>query len=250
MSVISDPWFYVLALPAVILTGISKGGLGGGAAAVSVPLLAVVISPRQAAAIMLPILCVMDLPAIHAYFGRWDKRQMRIILPAGLLGIVVGTLTFHYLNDNWIRLLLGVMALGFVANSLRRNNPAAQPPSKAKGWFWSSLSGFTSFVAHAGGPPFTVYMLPQKLDKTVFVATSVIFFAACNYVKIGPYLWLGLFDWHNIATSALLAPVAIMSTYLGLWVHKYISQTVFYRIIYVLLAASGIQLLYSGLTRM
>jgi uncharacterized membrane protein YfcA len=250
VSVVSDPWFYVLALPAVMLTGISKGGLGGGAAGVAVPLLALVISPRQAAAIMLPILCIMDLPAIHAYFGRWDRRQMRIIVPGGLLGIVIGTLTFRYLDDNWIRLLLGVIAIGFVASSLRKANPAAQPPSKAKGWFWSGLSGFTSFVAHAGGPPFVVYMLPQKLDKTVFVATSIIFFAICNFVKIGPYLWLELFDGRNIATSALLAPVAIFSTYLGLWLHKYITQTAFYRIIYVLLGASGMQLLYSGLTRL
>lgn len=250
MTVISDPWFYVLALPAVMLTGISKGGLGGGAAAISVPLLAMVISPRQAAAIMLPILCVMDLPAVHAYFGRWDKRQMRIVLPGAIAGLAIGTITFRYLNDNWIRLLLGVMAIAFVANSLRNKDPAARPPSKAQGWFWSGLSGFTSFVAHAGGPPFTVYMLPQRLDKTVFVATSVVFFTACNYAKIGPYLWLGLFDWTNLATSALLAPLAIASIYLGLWLHKHIGQVIFYRIIYVMLAASGIQLLYQGLTRL
>lgn len=250
MNIISDPWFYVLALPALILTGISKGGLGGGAAGVAAPLLALVISPRQAAAIMLPILCVMDLPAIHAYFGRWDKRQMRIILPGGLLGLVLGTITFRYLNDNWIRLLLGVIAIGFVASGLRRKNPLAIPPSRAKGWFWSALSGFTSFVAHAGGPPFAVYMLPQKLDKTVFVATSVIFFGASNYAKIVPYLWLGLFDWRNIATSALLMPVAIVSIYIGLWLHRYITHAMFYRIIYTLLGITGVQLLYVGLTRL
>ena len=250
MNIISDPWFYAIALPALVLTGISKGGLGGGAAAVSVPLLALVISPRQAAAVMLPILCIMDLPAVHAYFGRWDKRQMRIVLPGGLVGLVVGTITFHYLNDNWIRLLIGLIAIGFVVSGLRRRNPAAQPPSKLQGWFWSGLSGFTSFVAHAGGPPFSVYMLPQKLDKTVFVATSVIFFALSNYAKIVPYLWLGLFDWRNIATSALLAPVAIASIYIGLWLHRYITQGLFYRIIYTLLGLTGIQLVYGALTRL
>jgi hypothetical protein len=249
-TLIDNPWFYAVAIPALILNGISKGGLGGGVGGVSVPLMALVISPTQAAAIMLPILCVMDLPAIHAYFGRWDKAQMRIILPAGLAGIVVGTLTFRYLNEHWIRVLLGTIAIGFVLNSMRKMNLAAARTSKVKGWFWSGISGYTSFVAHSGGPPLTVYMLPLKLDKTVFVATTVVFFSAGNYLKIGPYLWLGLFDWRNLATSLVLLPVGVGGVYLGVWLHKRLSQTHFYRIIYALLFATGAKLLYDGLTRM
>ena len=250
MALIENPWFYALAIPALILNGISKGGLGGGIGSVSVPMMALAIPPTQAAAIMLPILCVMDLPAIHAYFGRWDKAQMRVIIPAGLLGIAVGTLTFRYLNDNWIRVLLGVISIGFVLNSMRRKKPDAAPPTRAKGWFWCSISGYTSFVAHSGGPPLTVYLLPQKLNKTVFVATSVIFFAVGNYVKIGPYLWLGLFDLRNLATSAVLFPVGILGVYLGVWLHKRLSQALFYRIVYVLLLGTGAKLLYDGLTRL
>lgn len=250
IQLVENPWFYALAIPALILSGISKGGLGGGVGGVSVPMMALVIPPTQAAAIMLPILCVMDLPAIHAYFGRWDKAQMRVIIPAGLLGIAVGTLTFRYLNDNWIRVLLGVIAIGFVMNSMRRKNPNAVPPTRAKGWFWCAISGYTSFVAHSGGPPLAVYLLPQKLDKTVFVATSVIFFSVGNYVKIGPYIWLELFDTRNLATSAVLFPAGVMGVYLGVWLHKRISQTLFYRIVYVLLLASGAKLLHDGLTRL
>ena len=250
MQLVDNPWFYALAIPALILNGISKGGLGGGVGSVSVPMMALAIPPSQAAAIMLPILCVMDLPAINAYFGRWDKAQMRIIIPAGLLGIVVGTLTFHYLNESWLRILLGIISIGFVLNSMRKKNPDAAPPSRAKGWFWCSISGYTSFVAHSGGPPLTVYLLPQKLDKTVFVATSVIFFAVGNYVKIVPYMWLGLFDARNLATSAVLFPVGIGGVYLGVWLHKRLSQALFYRIVYVLLLATGAKLLYDGLTRL
>jgi uncharacterized membrane protein YfcA len=250
MQFVENPWFYALAIPALILNGISKGGLGGGIGSVSVPMMALAVPPSQAAAIMLPILCVMDLPAIHAYFGRWDKVQMRTIIPAGLLGLVVGTITFRYLNDNWIRVLLGVIAIGFVLNSMRKQNPGAAPPTRAKGWFWCSISGYTSFVAHSGGPPLTVYLLPQKLDKTVFVATSVIFFAVGNYLKIGPYMWLGLFDTRNLATSAVLFPAGVIGVYLGVWLHKRISQTLFYRIVYVLLLASGAKLLYDGVTRL
>jgi len=247
---IDNPWFYVVAVPALVLTGISKGGLGGGVGGVSVPLMALVISPTQAAAIMLPILCVMDLPAIQSYFGRWDRTQMGIILPAGLVGIVLGTFTFRFLNDNWIRLLLGVIALGFIAITLSRRNPAPAPQSRAKGWFWSGLAGFTSFVAHAGGPPLSVYMLPQKLDKTVFVATTVGFFAVVNYAKLIPYLWLGLFDARNITTSAVLFPIGIAGVYLGVWLHRHISVTWFYRTVYVLLFLSGSKVLYDGLIRL
>lgn len=247
---IDNPWFYAIAFPALVLTGISKGGLGGGVGGIAVPLMALTVPPTQAAAIMLPILCMMDLPAIHAYFGRWDRRQLRILLPAGLLGIVVGTLTFRYLNDNWIRILLGAISIGFVAFSLRGSNPGPAKPTVLSGWFWCGLSGYTSFVAHSGGPPLSVYLLPQKLDKTVFVATSVIFFAAGNYLKIGPYLWLGLFDTTNLQTSALLAPIGIASIYLGVWLHRRLSQNLFYRVIYILLAVSGAKLLYDGITKL
>jgi uncharacterized protein len=192
----------------------------------------------------------MDLPAVQAYFGRWDKTQMRVILPGGLAGIIVGTFTFHYLNDKWIRVLLGVIAIGFVLSGVRRSAPAARRPSAAKGWFWSGVSGFTSFVAHAGGPPLSVYLLPQRLDKTVFVATSVIFFTAANYAKIVPYLWLGLFDARNLATSAVLLPIGVGGVYVGVWLHKRISQPLFYRIMYVLLGLSGAKLLYDGVTRL
>ncbi len=250
LPLIDNPWFYVVAVPALVFAGISKGGLGGGVGGVSVPLMAMIISPTQAAAIMLPILCVMDLPAIHAYFGRWNRTLMRIMLPAGLVGIVLGTFTFRYLNDNWIRLLLGAIALGFLAASLVRRNPAPVPPSKAKGWFWSGLAGYTSFVAHAGGPPLSVYLLPQRLEKTVFVATSVAFFATGNYAKLIPYFWLGLFDTRNIATSAVLFPVGIAGVYLGVWVHKYLNALWFYRIFYALLFLSGSKLLYDGITRL
>ena len=249
MTVVDNPWFYALAIPALILNGISKGGLGGGIGSVSVPMMALAIPPTQAAAIMLPILCIMDLPAIHAYFGRWDKAQMRIIIPAGLLGIVVGTLTFRYMNESLLRIVLGAISIGFVFNSMRTKDPAAKPPTRGKGWLWCTLSGYTSFVAHSGGPPLTVYLLPQKLDKTVFVATSVVFFSVGNYVKIGPYLWLGLFDLRNIATSALLFPVGILGVYLGVYLHKRLSQQLFYKIVYVLLLATGAKLLYDGLTR-
>jgi uncharacterized membrane protein YfcA len=239
-----------VAIPAVILTGISKGGLGGGAGGAATPLIALVISPVQAAAIMLPVLCVMDLAGIKAYIGRWDRRIMRIIIPAGLIGCAIGTATFQLLNDNVIRILLGAIALGFLAYNFKPRTVALAPPSDRQGWFWATLSGLTSFVAHSGGPPMMVYLLPQRLEKAVFVGTSLVFFASMNYAKILPYLWLGLFDLRNLATSLVLIPVGVAGTYAGVWLQKRLKPVHFYRVVYLLLFLSGSKLLYDGATRL
>jgi uncharacterized membrane protein YfcA len=244
---IHEPLFWALAIPAVVLTGISKGGFGGGAA-VATPLMALTIPPAQAAAIMLPVLCLMDIAGIRAYLGRWDRRVMSIIVPAGLAGSVIGALTFRQMNDDWIRIMLGVVALGFLAWTLNPRKRFREKPGNLAGWFWGTAAGFTSFITHAGSPPVMVYLVPQKLDKDAFVATSLVFFFALNYAKIIPYVWLGLFDARVLSTSALLVPVGIAGIYVGLWLQRRIDVRWFYRLIYTLLFLTGTKLLYDGLT--
>jgi uncharacterized protein len=246
-TLIDNPWFYVAAIPAIILTGISKGGFGSGIGGIAVPMMALVISPAQAAAIMLPILMVMDVVGVLAYRRSWDRLAMRIILPAGLVGIVIGWLTFRYLNDYAIRLLLGVIAIGFVLNVAVRRGLPAEKPAPAKGRFWSMVSGFTSFVAHAGGPPLNVWLIPQRLDKAVFVGTTVMFFTAINAAKVVPYLALGLFDARNLATSIALFPVAIAGIFLGIFLQRRLSAVGFLKIVYALLLLAGVKLAYDGL---
>ena len=245
LAVIADPWFWVLGVTAVLLTGISKAGLGGGAGGVSTPLLSMVISPVSAAAIMLPVLCTMDLFGIRAYVGLWDRALVRRIVAGGLAGCAAGAATFSSLDENWIRILLGAIALGFLAFSYLPRKPLRAPSPRA-GWFWSALSGYTSFVTHAGGPPLMVYLLPLKLDKTTFIASSLVFFAAMNYAKIVPYLLLGLFDARNLASSALLVPPGIAGIYLGIWLQKRIAPRAFYRVVHSLLFLTGAKLLYDG----
>lgn len=233
----------------MLLNGISKGGLGGAAGSVSTPLMALAVPPAQAAAILLPVLCVMDLAGVKAYLGKWNRRMItRVMLPAGLLGCIIGTLMFRTLKDDWIRLLLGVIALGFLAWSLVPKTLSARKPGEAEGWVWCTLSGFTSFVASVGSPPLLVWILPQKLDKQMFVATLLIFFAALNWFKVPAYAWLGLLDLRNLATSLLLVPVGVAGTYLGVWLQTRIDVRVFYRIVYALLLVTGVKLLYDGVT--
>jgi len=252
MTMIDNPWFYAAALPAVFINGVSKGGFGSGLGIVSVPLMALTVQVTEAAAIMLPILCVMDLAALWAYRRSWDRANMKIMLPAGLAGLVLGALTFRYINEAGLKLLLGTVAVGFVlyhwsdgARRLTRTQP-----SKLKGYFWCGVSGYTSTLAHAGGPPMSIYLLPQRLDKALLAGTAVVFFAVMNYVKLVPYFRLGLFDARSLGTAATLAPIGVLGILTGVWVRKRISESLFYGLCYAFLLMTGVKLLYDSVVRL
>jgi uncharacterized membrane protein YfcA len=246
---ISDPLFYVIVIPAVLLVGISKGGFGGGVGLIGTPMVALVTTPTQAAAILLPILCAMDIVGVIAYRRSWDPVNMRILVPGSVLGILLGTATFRFLDENLIRLLIGSLALAFVLRYWLAREPAAEStaPDRRAGSLWAALSGFTSFVAHAGGPPLSVYLLPQKMDKTLFVGTTVIYFGFVNYLKLIPYSLLGQFSGENLVTSLLLSPLAPLGMWLGIWLHRRIEEQLFYQTVYLMLAVVGLKLLYDGL---
>ncbi len=249
---ITDPWFYAVAIPAVLLFGISKGGFGGGMGVASVPLMALVISPVQAAAILLPILCVMDLVALWKFRGKWILPELKILIPASLLGIVVGTLLFEYMSVADVRLIVGTVAIAFTSHywisrrSTQRFEPQNYPESY--GLLAGSVAGFTSFVAHAGGPPISMYLLRRGLDRTGFAATCIVFFAIANFVKLIPYSWLGQLDADNLATSAALVILAPVGVLIGAALHKRVSDRFFFALVYVLLFAVGLKLVYDGVS--
>ncbi len=246
---LTDPWFYVAAVPALLLIGISKGGFGGGFGTVGVPMLALVIPPTQAAAILLPVLALMDLVGLYTYRGLWDRRQMRILGPGAVAGIALGAVTFAITSEDAVRLIIGTIAVGFTAwrfvgAVVARSRKA--DPSWVKGSFWSGVAGYTSFVAHAGGPPLNVYLLPQQLEKTAYVGTTVVFFALVNYVKLVPYGLLGQFDGTNLATSAVLTPLAPVGVLLGVFLHRRVSQELLFQVVYAGLLVTGVKLLWDG----
>lgn len=245
LDFIADPRFYTVAIFAVLMTGIAKGGLGL-AGGLSVPILSLVISPVQAAAIMLPILVVMDISAAWAYRRVWDRSIMKVMLPAGILGVALGALVFKLLNDDWIRVLIGVISVGFVLNHFRSRSPRPQKPSRAKGNFWGAVAGFTSFIAHAGAPPFSVYLLPLRLAPALHVGTSVIFFLFLNFTKLIPYSALDLLSAENLQISLLLAPLGALGAGAGVWLRSRISTRWFFISSYTLLFVIGIKLLYDG----
>jgi len=249
---ITDPWFYAVAIPAVLLFGISKGGFGGGFGTAAVPLMALVISPVQAAAILLPILCIMDLVAMWKFRGKWLWPELKMLLPASLLGILAGTLLFEYMSASVVRLIVGVVAITFTLHywiNKKRSRGADLPYyPRSHALLGGTVAGFTSFVAHSGGPPISMYLLRRPLDRTDFAGTTILFFAVVNYVKLIPYTWLGQFDADNLATSAALVFFAPIGVLIGAWLHTRVTDRFFFGLVYVLLFAVGLKLIFDGVT--
>lgn len=248
---ITDPLFFAAAIPAVLLFGLSKGGFGGGVSLPALPLMALVVSPIQAAGIMLPLLLVMDVFAVWTYRHDWDRTNAFILIPGSILGIGIGWFLASYLTPAYIRLIIGVIGLVFGLNYWLNTffNRAAQrktTPDRLKGTFWGTISGFTSFLVHVGGPPYQVYMLPQRMDRVRYVATTAIVFAVTNVLKTIPYFALGQFNPTNLKTALALAPFAPIGVLVGVRVLKHISQERFYPIIYGVLLAVSIKLLWDG----
>lgn len=250
---LADPTlFYGLAVLSVLLAGFSKASAAGGVGLLAVPLMSIAIAPQHAAAIMLPILCALDLLGLWAYRGQPDSGLMRHLIPGALVGIVIGALVFKTLDVRWVKGLLGVECLIFALHRILGNRGiAARPgaaPSRLRAAFWSGISGFTSTIAHAGGPPLLQYLLPLKLDKLRLVATTVYFFTLVNYVKLIPYGLLGLLGTSNLTTALILVPVIPVGYWIGLKFTRLIPEKGFYLFINLSLLATGVKLLWDGLS--
>jgi uncharacterized membrane protein YfcA len=247
---ITDPAFYAVAIPAIVLTGLAKGGFLGGLGGLAVPLMSLVVSPVQAAAIMLPILIAMDWVGVAAYRREFDLANLKILLPAAIVGIGAGYLTAAFVTEAHVRLVVGIIAVAFALDHFAgRRAPVAAGPSVVKGSFWGLVAGFTSFVSHAGGPPVSVYLLPQRLANAVYAATTVMFFTVVNLVKVVPYFALGQFGPANLATTGVLLPLAPLAMMAGIWATRRIPQAPFYTIAYASLLVIGVKLIWDGLAR-
>lgn len=244
---ISDPWFYAAAIPAVLITAISKGGFGGGLGLLGVPIMALLIAPQQAAAILLPILCLMDVVGIWSFRGNANRHALQTLLPSACIGIIIGALTFKYFSADSIRIIVGLIAVTFSLNFwLKPKNSTPKKPSRLRGSFWGAIAGFTSFGVHAGGAPLNAYLLPLKLEKYDYVGTSIIFFSTINFIKLVPYTFLGQFTYETLSTAAALAIFAPIGVLLGVRLHHKIPDKWFYQLCYAFLFIMGLKLLFDA----
>ena len=247
-----DLMFFLIAGPAVMFAGISKGGFGSGAAFAASSVLALVIEPGLALGVMLPMLMLIDVSTLRPYWGKWDKRAAVLLIFGGLPGVALGAALYTVADPDVFRFLIGAISLGFVA----------WQSARAIGWVraaehvmpvWAGalagvVAGFTSFVSHAGGPPAAVYLLSLRIDKTRFQATTVLVFWAINIAKFIPYAALGMFTIQTGIANLVLAPFALLGAALGVHAHRMVPERLFFGITYVLLSVTGVKLIWDALT--
>ncbi len=248
-----DWGFYAAAIPAVVLLGLSKGGFSG-LSSLSMPLLSLAISPIRAAAILLPILIVQDWVSVWAFRRDWDKRNLLILIPASAIGVFFGWLLAAHVSEALVRLAVGLISIGFVlyvvARSFRRRTDSDPTDHRPWDFLGDALAGFTSFVSHAGAPPFQVYVMPQRLSPRIFAGTGTMLFAAVNAMKAPAYFALGQFSKENISTAVTLFPLAILSTFAGIWLVRRVAADRFYTLVYGLTFLIGARLVWAGIAEL
>ena len=241
--------FWVAAVIASLLVGMSKGGLPI-VGILSVPVLALVISPVSAAGLLLPVYVVSDMFGLWAYRREFDRRVLAIMVPATTVGVVLGYMTAKVVPEDFVTLMVGLIGVGFALNLILRRKIEAEPRAArvAPGMFWGVVTGFVSFVSHSGGPPYQVYTLPLGLRKAVFAGTSTILFAYVNAIKLIPYYMLGQFSAENLHVALLLMPTAALAVFVGVRMVKFLPEKLFFGLVIWALLAVSVKLIWDGAT--
>jgi uncharacterized membrane protein YfcA len=254
LTIITNPVFYLLAVPAVVALGLSKGGFAG-VGQMATPMLALVMPPLEAAAILLPIMLVQDATAVWVYRKAYSGRILAIVIPGALIGVGLGWLLAAHISNAGVRVVTGAATITFVLYSWIGPKRLADEVGKEMGKssvpagvFWGALSGLASTIAQAGGPPYQMYVLPQKLAKMTYVGTTAIAFATLNWLKVVPYVALGQFSTKGLGTSLALLPLAIATNVLGFWVVRVTPQEIFYRVTLIMMFLISLELGREGMT--
>ena len=247
LPLITDPFFYAVAIPAVLLLGLSKSGFGAGFGSLAVPLIAMAVTVPQAAAMLMPVLLLMDLLSLSAFWKDFDRKLVRFLIPLGLAGTAIGAASFRLLDARLVAGIVGIFTLAFLAQRvLFPPQPDSAHPPKWMGAVLTTMSGFTSFIAHTGGPPVSAYLIPMRLPPLVFASSMAVFFTVLNLSKWIPYAWLGLLDVRNMATSLALLPFAPIGVWAGVKLAHRIRPLLFYRLIYTGMFLTGVKLVWDG----
>lgn len=223
-----------LVLSAVIV-GLAKGGLSS-AGSLAVPLLALFMNPLEAAALLLPVFIVTDWFAVWLYRRDYSVRNISILIPSILVGIVIATLIVPYTSESLLLALTAFVGLWYCLRSwFGRKVDTPREAEMGPGIFWGIITGITTFITHSGAPPSQAYLLPQKLPRLVFAGTLAITFAVANVSKLPGYYALGFFHemrWHLILT---LIGVGIVATGAGRWIVKRLTDRTYVYVIESLL---------------
>ncbi|MCB2130416.1 MAG: sulfite exporter TauE/SafE family protein [Rhodobacteraceae bacterium] len=228
--------------------GLSKGGLPV-IGMLAVPVMALVMPPLTAAGLLLPVYVVSDLIGLIAYRRSFDRRVLAILIPATTIGVGLGWGLAAQVPEWLITGVIGVIGAVF-ALTLMTRRPSGGDPRPAgwgKGAFWGAITGFTSFVSHAGGPPYQVYVLPLGLAKVVFAGTTTILFAYVNAIKLVPYWALGRLSVGNLQIAAALAVPACLAVVAGVWLVRVLPERLYFRLVTWALLLISLRLVWTAL---
>ncbi len=249
------PVFWAFVGTAVIIQGISKSGFAGGAGILSMPLMFFVMPVNRAAAVMLPLLILCDMNAIYHHRHNKDwKTIFRIYVPS-IFGILAGALVWWWIGQEgverygvWIKRFVGSIAIVFATYIVCKEAAMTWVdrfrPGAVAGWAAGLAAGFSSTIAHAAGPIVSLYIFAQALGKTLFVGTVAWTFTLINLSKLPFYIGVGLIQKDVLLFGAVLVPLIPLGSWLGKWMHHRVSETLFNRIILVLVFIAGIQLIF------
>lgn len=240
--------FWALGVAAALFTGLSKGGLPA-FSMLAVPVLSLVISPITAAGLLLPVFLFSDIFGVWAYRHEYRADLLKIAAVGTFVGCGIGWLTAEVVSDNLVRVLIGVIGAVFALNYLFRRNRDATPrkPTWRLGVFWTSIAGFTSFVSHAGAPPWQVWVMPLGLTKLAFAGTTTIVFAMMNITKVVPYYFLGQFDVANLRVAVMLLLPAVLGVFIGYRLTRILPDKIFFGVVTWALLGISIKLIWDGL---
>jgi uncharacterized membrane protein YfcA len=235
------PWI------AAFVVGLSKGGLPS-IGMLAVPILALVMSPVKAAVLLLPIYLISDVVGVSLYRRKFSKPNLIVLIPAGILGVLIGWATATMISDQAIALLIGLLGIGFCLKTwfYKSKNQKAKAADPIKGLFWGTAAGFTSFISHAGAPPYQIYMLPQKLSKIEFAGTTVIVFAMINLAKVVPYQNIRPYSFDDVQITIILIPFALAGTFAGAFLTRRIKETWFFLGVQISLFVVSVKLVVSA----
>ena len=239
--------FFLCVVPAIIIFGIAKSGLGGSIALISIPLMTVVMPLGQALAVILPILILSDFIAVYRFRKEFDFDTLKLIVPFSAIGILIGSITFSYFSEDLLIFIIGLMGFFFSSHYFlfKKNKTIPTKKSFLKGSICSTVAGFTSFCVHAGGTPTSIYLLPLRMQKEIYVGTRVVFFTLVNLIKFPFYINLSMITFDSFKQSILLFPLSIVGILIGYQILKYVEESIFYNIIYIIILITSSKLLYS-----
>jgi uncharacterized membrane protein YfcA len=239
--------FFICVVPAIIIFGIAKSGLGGSIALISIPLMTVVMPLNQALAIILPILILSDFTAVYKFRKEFDLGTLKLLVPFAAVGIFVGSVTFSYFSEDMLKFIVGLMGFLFSAHYflLKKNKFIPNKKSFFKGSICSVIAGFTSFSVHAGGTPTSIYLLPLRMKKEIYIGTRVIFFTFVNLIKFPFYISLSMITLESFKQSMMLFPLSVVGILIGYQILKYVEENLFYNIIYALILITSSRLVYN-----